>query len=75
MRIAQSDFSLGGSRPQDCANLVQVGRSVGQPLCHFVTPPPSGGDYANQAKFVQDDGEDASKAYAKLLGGLCAVLP
>ena len=30
---------------------------------------------ANQAKFVQDDGKDASKACAKLLGGLCAVLP
>ena len=30
---------------------------------------------ARQAKFVQDDGKDASKRAAKALAGNCAVLP
>ena len=31
--------------------------------------------YARQAKFVQDDGKDASKRAAKALAVNCAVLP
>lgn len=48
--------------------------SVGQPLCHFVTPPPQG-EITCQEISVQDDGKYASRLRAKLLGVLCAVLP
>ncbi len=50
-----------------CGLRSQIFRQIVQIECRLAD--------ANQAKFVQDDGEDASKAYAKLLGGLCAVLP
>ena len=34
--------------------LATQGCSVGQPLCHFVTPPPQGGDHALLGRIVQD---------------------
>ena len=69
MQIAKSDFS------SDCTKISQAGWSVWQPLCHFVTPPPAGGDYACQEISMQYDGKYASKMRAKPLGVIYSVIP